>query len=146
MIGISSNIYHYLVLKGVTDGMYIGEEPEKPDNLISMASGGGGLPGLYLEKGKYTDYPSFNLRVRNKNQITADSKLQEIKALLIHQGSFWINSVNLVVLTEPASGSGNWTHVMDIQPLGSDIDFPRDTNNRWVKAFNFTAIREDKTY
>jgi len=146
MIGIADNVYHYLVAKGITYSMYIGEEPAKPDTLVSMANGGGGLPGLYLEKGKYTDYPSLTLRARHKIQKTAELMIQELSSVLIHQGSFWINAAETVSSTEPATGTGVWTHVMDIQALGSIIDFPRDSNERWIKGFNFTAIREDKTY
>ena len=51
---ITDNVYHFLVAKGITYSMFIGEEPAKPDNLVSFAASGGGLPGLYLEKGKAT--------------------------------------------------------------------------------------------
>jgi hypothetical protein len=147
MIGISSNIYHYLVAKGVTDSMFIGEEPTEPDSCLILANLGGPPPAFYLTKGDYIDYATFSLKVRDRNQLNAEARLKEIsKNYLIHQGSFWINESNTVSLTRPSTGSGEWTHIMDVQQLGSVIDFPRDENKRWVKSMNFTTIREDKTY
>jgi hypothetical protein len=70
-----------LALTFATD-LFVGIEPAKPDDCVTIFDTPGGPPQLTLEKGENYFYPSIQIRVRNKVYSDGWALINDIKELL----------------------------------------------------------------
>lgn len=71
-----------LGVDGVSDtadwGVYVGREPEKPDNVITVYRTAGTLQGRLHNTGGIVEHYGLLIRVRGRSYPTAETKIQEI--------------------------------------------------------------------
>jgi hypothetical protein len=64
-----------------TSDVFIGREPDKPDNCITIFDTGAYSPSLGISSSGY-EYPTIQIRVRNQNYINGWNIIEEIKTAL----------------------------------------------------------------
>jgi hypothetical protein len=86
----ATDIRHILEAKDSSSGSYdlvfatnlfIGREPAKPDNYVTIFDTPGFAPYMGLTDTGY-EYPSIQIRVRNKSYINGWNMIEDIKAAL----------------------------------------------------------------
>lgn len=106
----------------------LGDEPEKPDNCVTLYSVPSRPPGLYNNPAlALTEYPGFQVRVRGTGWVDVYNKIKLIESYISHIGSFTTGTMKY----------------LDIIPLSSENQLPKDENNRYIFVQDFYAIRED---
>lgn len=93
-----------LALTFATD-LFVGREPAKPNDCVTIFDTPGGPPQLTTEKGEDYFYPSIQIRVRNKKYTTGWTLINDIKEFLHGKGPETINNALYTVIfcsIEPA--------------------------------------------
>jgi len=62
--------------------IFIGKEPTTPDNCVTIFDTGGGAPQLTFTQGERYEYPTFQIRVRNKSYLVGMAAIEAIKESL----------------------------------------------------------------
>jgi hypothetical protein len=96
------------LLTGIETTIEIGEQPDTPDNVITLYMTGGFSPSHSFDT-KY-EQPTFQVRIRNKVATTAYSKAESVKSVLDGQHELTINSVRYISIFQMG----------DTMPLGKD--------------------------
>ena len=80
-----------LALTFATD-LFIAKQPLTPDNCVTIYDTPGAPPALWMDAADVYDYPSIQIRVRNKSYLTGYALIQQIKTFLHGQAHVTINS------------------------------------------------------
>lgn len=118
---------------GITTwGIYIGLEPDTPDNCITIYDSGGRPPGYYFNKDlPETQYPGFQVRVRGLDYAAVYAKISAIKDMLNKKGAFTTTG-------DDATKYGRIFQTSAIISLGR-----QKKKLRHVLVVNFETMRED---
>lgn len=109
--------------------LFIGQEPARPDNVVTLFDGPGAPPQLTMEYGKQMDLPSINVRVRNASYPAAMALGYSIYAYLSGRAN------------TPKNGAFYGL----IQPIDSPMLIDWDENNRCRVVFNLEIYRRPVT-
>lgn len=74
-----------LALTFATD-LFVGREPTNPDNCVTIYDTPGTAPQLTFTQGEVYEYPSIQIRVRNRNYVTGWNLINDIKSSLHGRG------------------------------------------------------------
>ncbi len=125
----SLDIAEYMELSGAGLGvlgtdLFIGNEPENPDFVITVYDTGGTSPNARFLR----DEPTVQIRVRGKpgDYLSAWTKAQDIKDALLGLGTQVLSGTNYVMFLQ----------VGDVQSIG------RDENDRPLIVTNWQLVRE----
>jgi hypothetical protein len=118
---------------------YVGKEPERPDNTITLYDTGGGQPRHNMSNTVHpTCYPTFQIRVRCVGYRESFNKLNEVAELLDQNGGFLSygkQEDDPTVLYEYA----------DILRTSDYLSLGFDERKRALWTVNFKAIRRQVT-
>ena len=71
--------------------LFVGKEPNSPDNCVTIFDTPGYPPQLTFLKGERYEYPSIQIRVRNRGYVAGFAMAESIKELLHGYGQVTIN-------------------------------------------------------
>jgi hypothetical protein len=116
------------LLFGDEDGnLFIGREPAKPDNCISIFDTPGYGPALTLGNDVNLYYPSIQIRVRNKSYIVGYDLIFDIMKLLHGRGPEIVNGMVYLAIV----------------CVGEPTLLDWDANNRVRFICNFNLMRRE---
>ena len=91
-----------------TDNLHIGKEPDKPDNCVTIFDTGGGPPQLTLDA-QYYEYPSVQIRVRNRDYRNGFNLIQAIMTSLHGRGNeIWNDALYTVIYCSSGPALLDW--------------------------------------
>jgi hypothetical protein len=96
------------LLTGIESTISLGEQPESPDNVLTLYFSGGFAPSHSFDT-KY-EQPTMQVRIRNKSADIAYTKAEAVKAALDGQCELTINSTRYISIFQ----------MSDVLPLGKD--------------------------
>lgn len=74
--------------------LFIGSEPQQPDNCVTIYDTPGYPPELALEGAVQYFYPSIQIRVRNNSYLDAYDMINDIKTYLHGMNNFTVNGTD----------------------------------------------------
>jgi len=120
------DIAEYLEDQGVDTTVYVNEEPDSPDNCVTIYDTQGAEPPLQdIELYE----PTIQVRVRNTDHATGYQKMREIVDLLI-------------LPTTRDLGASDDTRYIGIWATTDILSIGRDDNNRHVFTSNYRINRQ----
>lgn len=118
----SKHIKDILTDEGITQDIYIGEQPDEPNTVITIYDTGGrdSNPKWRI------DYPEVQIRVRDESYETAYSIITDIRGKILGKESIV---------------KGDYIYV-GFYTLGEIIAMPKDDKRRSAFVLNFNIVRE----
>lgn len=93
---------------GNTGNLYIGKEPSTPKNTVTIFDTAGYPPQLTMDVAVY-EYPSFQIRIRNKNYIVGMGLAQDIvKSLHGRAQETWNGTLYSVIYCSSGPALMDW--------------------------------------
>lgn len=118
----SKHIREILIDEGVTQDIYIGEQPDEPNTVITIYDTGGRESNPKWR----IDYPEIQVRVRDESYETAYSIINDIRGKILGKESIV---------------KGDYVYV-GFYTIGGIIAMPKDDKRRSSFVLNFSITRE----
>lgn len=118
----SKHIKEILQTEGFTQDIFIGEQPDEPNTVITIYDTGGKESNPKWR----IDYPEIQVRVRDESYTTAYSIISDIRGKILGKESIV---------------KGDYIYV-GFYTIGDIIAMPKDDKRRSSFVLNFSIIRE----
>lgn len=117
-----SDIKSLLISVTSASNIFQGELPDTPDNVLGVFFSGGFDPSFSFDS-KQFENPTFQVRIRNKDAVTAMTWAEQVKDALAGKTELIINGSRYISIMQNG----------DILPLG------KDDRGRTDLSLNFSA-------
>jgi hypothetical protein len=108
------------------DNLFVGDEPDLPDNTVTIFDTPGGPPLLCYYETPIYDYTTIQVRVRNNSYLNGWDMINDIKNFLHGKDNEIVNNTDYQVIV----------------CVGEPFLLDRDENNRFRFVVNFDVQRK----
>ncbi len=125
---VSTKLTQELTSLTLASNLFIGREPDQPDNCVTIFDTPGAPPDVNYDKNYRVAYPSVQIRVRNIKYADGWNLINSIKSVLHNIGNEKINNTEYLLIAcsqEPAL-----------------LDWDEKNRARFVATFNMIRREE----